>query len=185
MRSKLQDLRDPELKNTAKRDTLVDYRSLEEWRGQEQGPEQSCQSKGNIWAGAKATYGSAPGCTAGVAGRALACLSNRPSSRNKDCWGETRSTWKSGTRVSLPTVQSQTCRHLQWDLILGLILFQHLFQCLGWHPSSLWMTSSWERVNNTLRQWVMRNPASTKPKAKSSSWDGITPCNTPRWGLHG
>lgn len=67
----------------------------------------------------------------------------------------------------------------------GLILFQHLFQCLGWHLSSLWMTSNWARVNNTLRQWVVRNPASTKPKAKLSSWDGITPCNTPCWGLHG
>lgn len=30
VRSKLQDLRDPELRNTGKGNTLVDYRSLEE-----------------------------------------------------------------------------------------------------------------------------------------------------------
>lgn len=92
--------------------------------------------KGKYLAGAKVAYGSAPGCTAAVTDKVLSWLSNRPFSRNKYCWGEMGPTWKRGARVSLPTVQNLTCRHLQWDLMLGLTLLQHSFQCLG-YPWSL------------------------------------------------
>lgn len=69
----------------------------------------------------------------------------------------------------LPTVWRLICKHFQWNLIQELTLLQHPFQCFVRYQLSLWMTSNWARVNNTLRQWVMGNPASTKPKAKPSS----------------
>lgn len=91
---------------------------------------QSCQSKGNTWTGAKATYASAPHwCHRQGFGLSFQHILFK----EQDCWGDTGSVWKSGARVSSSTVESLIRRHLQCDLIVGLIMFQYLFQSLGWH----------------------------------------------------
>lgn len=179
VRSKLQLLRDADPRNTAKGDTLVDYRSLAEWKGQEQEPSHVSQREIPGQGQSQSTHQH----LADVAGRASASFQHILF-KERDCWGKRGSVWKRMVRVSSSTARSLTCRHLQWDLIVGLIMFQYLFESLGWHHQVCRSSKTeWELTICWGSVWQGTQLQQSKGRVLLLGWNNL--CNTPCCELHG